>query len=334
MKRFTTAVATAALLVAVLPSAAAQATPTATGTTAVGLHNSYVQATAPWLVDVLDRNPGMVELDVWTNFFFSNDFQVGHDPGNANNCSNATTYEGLRSGNRDQNLAGCLRNLKLWHDHNPNHAPLVVKVEMKNGFDGRGGFGVPRFDALLASTIGAANIFSPANLKGGYADLDTAVQADGWPSRSALTGKFVVLVQNGTFELGNPFDSYDTDLEVVDRLIAANSTGTLASALSFPSLIGASATDPRTDDRGGARKPWMVVFDGNASSFVGFGGAPYLGGKYLVLMTDAHNVPPAIDGHTPAVADAQARVRQLGAIGATIVSSDWTSPDILSYTVN
>ena len=138
MKRFLVAVAATALMITVVPSAGA--TPTATGTTAVGLHNSYTQETAPWLVDVLDRNPGMIEIDVWTNFFFTNDFQVGHDPGNANNCSNATTYAGLRSGSRNQNLAGCLRNLKLWHDHNPNHAPLVVKVEMKNGFDGRAGY--------------------------------------------------------------------------------------------------------------------------------------------------------------------------------------------------
>jgi len=143
-----------------------------------------------------------------------------------------------------------------------------------------------------------------------------------------------VIMENGTFELGNPFDNYDTDLEVTDRLIAANSSGTLGSALSFPAINGASATDPRTGDRGGARKPWMVAFDGSAASYAGFGGAPYLGGKYLVVMTDAHSVPPAIDSHTPAVADAQAKVRQLGGIGATIVSSDWTSPEILSYTTS
>lgn len=330
MKRITAAVVAVALLIAVAPPA--QATPTATGTTAVGLHNSYTQATAPWLVDVLDRNPGMIEIDVWTNFLFTNDFQVGHDPGNANNCSSSTTYEGLRSGSRNQNLAGCLRNVRLWHDRNPNHAPMVLKVEMKNGFDGRAGFGVPQFDTLLANTLGAGNVFSPANLKGGHADLDTAVRASGWPSRSALTGKFIVILENGTFELGNPFDTYDTDLEVADRLIAANSSGTLSSALSFPAINGASATDPRTGDRGGARKPWMVAFDGNASAFAGFGGGPYLGGKYLVVMTDAHNVPPAVDSRNPAPADAWAKVRQLGGIGATIVSSDWTSAEVLSYT--
>ncbi|WNV84082.1 Ca2+-dependent phosphoinositide-specific phospholipase C [Umezawaea sp. Da 62-37] len=333
MKRFMAALATAGLLTAVLP-AAAQAAPTATGSTAVGLHNAYTQETAPYLVDVLDRNPGMVEIDVWTNFFGTRDFQVGHDPGNHNNCSNATTYEGLRSGSRDQNLAGCLRNIRLWHDRNPNHAPVVLKVEVKNGFDGRAGFGVPQFDALLASSLGAGNVFGPANLKGGYADLDTASRAGAWPTRSALAGKFVVIVENGTFELQNPFDNYDTDLEVADRLIAANTAGALASALSFPAINGASATDPRTGDRGGARKPWMVAFDGSAASYAGFGGGPYLGGGYLVVMTDAHDVAPAIDSRTPAAADAQARVRQLSALGATIVSSDWTSPEILSYTAS
>jgi hypothetical protein len=202
---------------------------------------------------------------------------------------------------------------------------------MKNGFDGRAGFGVPQFDTLLANTVGASNFFSPANLKGGYPDLDTAARAGAWPSRAALTGKFLVILENGTFEVQNPFDTYHTDVEAADRLIAANNSGTLASALSFPAINGASATDPRTGNLGGARKPWMVAFDGDAATYVGFGGGPYLGGKYLVVMTDAHNVAPAIDSRNPAVADAQAKVRQLAAIGATIVSSDWTSPEIVSY---
>jgi hypothetical protein len=333
MKRFLAAFTAAGLLLAAVPGAASAA-PTATGTAAVGLHNAYTQEAAPYLVDALDKKPGMIEIDVWTNFFGTRDFQVGHDPGNHNNCSNSTTYEGLRSGSRDQNLAACLRNLKLWHDRNPNHPLMVLKVEMKNGFDGRAGFGVPQFDTLLANTIGASNFFSPANLKDGHADLDTAARAGAWPSRAALAGKFLVILENGTFELQNPFDNYDTDLEVADRLIAANTSGTLASALSFPAINGASATDPRTGDRGGARKPWMVAFDGGASSYAGFGSTPYLGGNYLVVMTDAHNVAPAIDSRTPAVADAQAKVRQLAGIGASIVSSDWTSPEILSYTAS
>jgi hypothetical protein len=333
MKRSLAALAIAALAAVGLP-ATALATPTATGSTSVGVHNSYTQEAAPYLVDVLDRNPGLVEIDVWTNFFGTRDFQVGHNPGNANNCSNATTYEALRSGSRNQNLAGCLRNLKLWHDHNPTHAPIVLKVEFKNGLDGRAGFGADRFDQLLASTIGASNFFGPANLKGGYATPDAAAQAGAWPSRAALAGKFIVLAEVGTFEAQNPFDNYDTDLEFADRLISANSSGTLGGALTFPAINGASQSDPRTGDRGGARAPWLVVFDGSAASYASYPGGPYLDGKYLVVMTDAHSVAPAIDARTPALADAQARVRLLAEKGATIVSSDWIDPAVVGYSVS
>ncbi|MFD1147135.1 phosphatidylinositol-specific phospholipase C domain-containing protein [Saccharothrix hoggarensis] len=324
--------ATAALLLTSLPAATAHAA-TATGGTAVGVHNAYTQATAPYLVDVLDRKPGLVELDVWSNFLFSRDFQVGHDPGNANNCARATTYAELRTGARNQNLAGCLRNIRLWHDRNPAHPPVVLKVEFKNGFDDRGGFGPDEFDRLVADTLGASSVFGPAQLLGAHATLDAAARASAWPHRSALAGKFVVLVENGTFELGNPFDNYDTDLEYADRLIAARAAGTLASAFAFPAINGASQADPRVGDRGGARAPWFVAFDGSASAYAGWPGDSYLGGHYLVVMTDAHAVAPAIDARTPSVADAQARVRLLAAKGATIVSSDWVDPAIVGYTV-
>ncbi|MCP2163565.1 Ca2+-dependent phosphoinositide-specific phospholipase C [Goodfellowiella coeruleoviolacea] len=325
------ATAGAALLLLGLP-ATAQAR-TATGTTAVGVHNAYDQATAAYLADVLDAGAGMVEIDVWSNFLFSGDFQVGHNPGNANNCAKATSYDQLRTGSRNQNLATCLRNIRLWHDHNPDHPLVVLKVEVKNGFDETNGHGPDEFDRLLASTIGASAIFGPAQLLGGHTTLDAAVRAGGWPSRSALAGRFLVLVERGTFEAGNPFDHYDTDLEYADRLITAHAAGALADALAFPAINGASAGDPRTGDRGGDRAGWFVAFDGAASAYAAYPGGEYLDGRYLVVMTDAHAVAPAIDNRAPSVADAQARVRLLAAKGATIVSSDWTTPDIVRYTV-
>jgi hypothetical protein len=329
MKRLTVAVA--ALLMTALPGTARAAT--ATGGTAVGVHNAYTQQTAPFLVDVLDKKPGLVELDVWTNFLFSRDFQVGHDPGNANNCARATAYDQLRTGVRNQNLATCLRNIRLWHDRNPAHPLMVLKVEFKNGFDDRGGFGPDEFDRIVADTLGASSVFGPAQLIGSHATLDAAARAGAWPRRSALTGKFVILVEVGTFEQGNPFDNYDTDLEYADRLISARNGGVLGSAMAFPAINGASQSDPRVGDRGGARAPWFVAFDGGASSYAGWPGDSYLGGHYLVVMTDAHAVSPAIDARNPSVSDAQARVRQLAGKGATIVSSDWVDPAIVGYTV-
>ncbi|MBP2477996.1 hypothetical protein JOF53_006868 [Crossiella equi] len=320
-------------LLALAPALPAAAAPTPTGTTAVGIHNAYVQSTFPYLADALDTGAGMLELDIWTNFLFTRDFLVSHDPGRGNNCAAATTYEQLRTGARDQNLATCLRNIRLWHDRNPNHPPIVLKLEFKNGFDGRGGFGPTEFDRLVADNLGAANIFGPAQLKGAHPTLDAAARAGAWPTRSALTGKFLLLVERGTFEAANPFDRYHTDLEYADRLITANTAGTLSTTTAFPAINGASQSDPRTGDRGGDRAPWFVAFDGDASTYAGFPGT-YLNGHYLVVMTDAHRVAPAIDGVNPPVPDAQARVRQLSEKGATIVSSDWRNPAIASYTAS
>jgi hypothetical protein len=151
MKRLIAAAAGALLLAVAQPAGAA----TVTRATSVGVHNSYSQDEFAHLADALDTGADLIEVDVWSNFLGSGDFQVGHDPGNANNCTAATTYPQLRTGSRDQNLAACLRNVRIWHDHNPNHPPVVLKLEFKNGFDDTHGYGPDEFDRLLNSTIGA-----------------------------------------------------------------------------------------------------------------------------------------------------------------------------------
>jgi hypothetical protein len=330
MKRLIATAAAGALLLAVAQPAGAA---TVTRATSVGVHNSYSQDEFAHLADALDTGADLIEVDVWSNFLGSGDFQVGHDPGNANNCTAATTYPQLRTGSRDQNLAACLRNVRIWHDHNPNHPPVVLKLEFKNGFDDTHGYGPDEFDRLLNSTIGAGAIFGPAQLLGGRATLDEAARAGAWPSRAALTGKFLVLVERGTFEAQNPFDSCDTDLEYADRLMSADAAGALKTAFAFPAINGASASDRRTGDRGGRRAGWFVAFDGDASAYAGYSGGAYLGGKYLVVMTDAYEVAPAIDASAPAVAYARAGVRLLAAKGATVITSDWTDRPVVSYSV-
>lgn len=338
MKRWTAPLAalTLAATTALLPSSAASAAPDAdssiAGITGVGVHNAYVQATFPWLVDALESGASMLELDVWQNFLGSRAYQAGHDPGNANNCSSATTFANLRTGSRNQNFQTCLRNIRLWHDQNPNHAPVILKIEMKNGFDGRNGFGPTQFDTLLTNALGAGAILHPAEVKGSASTLDAAVRAGAWPSRDSLRGKFVILAETGAFEAQNPFDNYDTDLEYADHLTSLAAAGTLGNATMFTTINGASATDPRTGDRGGSRARWYVTFDGDANGWVAGSTDFYKNGHYLLVMADAQNVAPAIDGRNPTVQQATDRLHLLAAHGATIISSDWINPAILSLT--
>ncbi|MFI7273337.1 phosphatidylinositol-specific phospholipase C domain-containing protein [Streptomyces sp. NPDC049879] len=319
-------------------AATAADAPSYGASTSVGVHNAYLQGTFPYFADALDSGAGMLEIDVWTNFFGSG-WRVAHNNpfGNSSNCVGADSAAGLRTGARNQGLAGCLADIRAWHDANPGHRPVQLKIELKDGFADNLGRGPDDFDALLDATLGDA-LFRPADLIGGHATLDEAVRADGWPGRDALAGRFLVHLIPGTVEEGNPFDSLWTDVEYARHLRDRAAAGTLASATAFPAVHGAEAGDPRAGRYGDATlRPWFVVFDGDASAYLGGGidTAWYTDRHYLLVMTDAHNVPPAISATAPTEAEALARVRLLADGGAAVASSDWhTLPGVLSTVVS
>ncbi|WP_189930020.1 phosphatidylinositol-specific phospholipase C domain-containing protein [Streptomyces sulfonofaciens] len=302
-------------------------------TTAVGVHNSYDKAKYPYFADALDSGAGLLELDVWTNQFGSS-WRVSHDNplGNDNNCENATTPGDLRSKATNQDLGGCLADIRTWHDAHPGHRPVLLKVEMKDGFAANRGRGPAELDSLLSGRLGDA-LFRPADLAAGHATLDEAVQAGGWPSRAALAGKFIVELIPGTVEEQNPLDSLWTDEEYAAHLRDLAAVGRLQDAAAFPAVHGAEAGDPRTSRYDASLRPWFVVFDGDASAYAGGGidTSWYASHGYLVIMTDAQNVPPAIDGTNPTEQQALDRVALLAKDNASIVSSDWYPlPHVLS----
>nr|WP_234336208.1 phosphatidylinositol-specific phospholipase C domain-containing protein [Streptomyces sp. NRRL S-920] len=302
-------------------------------TTGVGLHNAYEKAKYPYFADALDSGAGMLELDVWTNGFGSG-WRVSHSNplGNDNNCENAQHPGELRTKPRNQSLAGCLRDMRTWHDAHPGHRPVLVKVELKDGFHGRRGRGPADLDALLTSVLGDA-VYRPGRLAAGHPTLDDAVRAKGWPSRAELAGKFVVELIPGTVEQGNPADTLWTDREYATHLRDLAAAGRLGEAAAFPAVLGAVAGDPRGRYADPSIRPWFVLFDGDATAYAG-GGIDtrwYADRRYLLVMTDAHNVAPAIDGTRPTEAQAKERVALLAGRHASIVSSDWHPlPTVLS----
>jgi hypothetical protein len=100
----------------------------------------------------------------------------------------------------------------------------------------------------------------------------------------------------------------------------------LGQAQIFPSVHNAQAGDPRTRYSDTTLRPWFVVFDGDASAYLNgsIDTSWYDTNHYLLVMTDAQNVPPAIDDANPTQAQAEARVAQLAAAHASVVSNDWT----------
>ncbi|MDT9686584.1 phosphatidylinositol-specific phospholipase C domain-containing protein [Streptomyces sp. TRM76323] len=333
------AVAAGMLVLGVGPDTAAAADPVRLpygASTSVGVHNAYEKDKYRYFADALDSGAGMLELDVWTNAF-GRSWRVSHSNplGNDNNCENAAHAGELRTKARNQDLGGCLADIRAWHDAHPGHRPVLLKIELKDGFQGRYGRGPAALDALLTARLGDA-LFRPADLVGGHPDLDTAVRTDGWPTRDRLAGKFVVELIPGTVEEDNPADSLWTDLEYATHLRSLAAAGRLREAGAFPAVHGAQAGDPRLRYADAGVRPWFVVFDGDASVYAGgsVDTSWYARRNYLVVMTDAHNVAPAIDGTNPTEAQALDRLALLAGRHASVVSADWYPlPAVLSTVV-
>ncbi|MFF3866977.1 phosphatidylinositol-specific phospholipase C domain-containing protein [Micromonospora sp. NPDC001898] len=323
------AFASVALVASVLAAGPAEAAvdPGArvSATTTVGTHNAYEQGTYAYLAQALDARPGMIELDVWPDII-TRQWRVSHSNplGSANNCVAATSAAQLYTGTRNRNLEHCLDDIRLWLAAHPDAGPLHLKLELKTGFSGRTGQGPAQLDALLAARLGAA-VFRPVDLRGGYATLDAAARADNWPTRPQLAGRVIVHLIPGTVEEGNPTDTLWTDVEYARHLAALATAGTLGSAQAFPAVHRAQAGDPRTRYADASLRPWFVVFDGDASAYVtgGIDTAWYDANHYLLVMTDAQNVPPAVGNTDPDAA--AARVAQLARAHASVASADWAA---------
>ncbi|MEV4560198.1 phosphatidylinositol-specific phospholipase C domain-containing protein [Kitasatospora sp. NPDC049285] len=298
-------------------------------TTGVGIHNTYDPAAFGFLAQSLDTGTSMIELDAWTDTI-TKEWKVSHSNplGNSNNCVNASTPAQLYTGGANKNLESCLDDVRVWLAAHPTAGPLTVKLELKAGFAASSGMGPTQLDSLIAAHLGSA-AFRPADLLakpggGSYATLDDAARAGNWPSRASLAGRALVYVIPGTVEEGNPFDTLHTDVEEARHLRDLAAAGRIGDARVFPAVHGAAAGDPRTGYSETTIRPWFVVFDGDAAAYLnGIDTSWYDTRHYLVSMTDAQNVAPAISATDPTADQARARVTQLAGAHATLVSSDW-----------
>ncbi|GAB7029783.1 phosphatidylinositol-specific phospholipase C domain-containing protein [Streptomyces sp. NPDC021749] len=333
-----TVAAAAAAVVAVSAPAGAEPAGLTYGTsTSVGVHNAYDKEKYPYFADALDSGAALLELDLWTNGF-GRSWRVSHSNpiGNNSNCEGAANASELRTGATNKDFAGCLADMKAWHDAHPGHRPILVKVELKDGFNAKGGRGPAEFDALVRQKLGDA-VYGPGDLTAGHATPDEAVRAGGWPARDALAGKFLFELIPGTLEESNPLDKLWTDVEYATHLKDLAAQGKLAQSAAFPAVHGAAAGDPRDRYQDPALRPWFVVFDGDAATYLNgtIDTAWYDRRHYLLIMTDAHNVPPAIDATHPTEAQALARVDQLAAAHASFATADWYPlPSVLKTVVS
>lgn len=104
-------------------------------------------------------------------------------------------------------LVSCLTELKKWSDANPDHVPVSVNIQFK---DGPLIFAVPdqakpekwttaAMDALdteITSVFPAERIVTPDDVRGDRATLEEAVLDDGWPTLGESRGKVLFLMIN------------------------------------------------------------------------------------------------------------------------------------------
>jgi hypothetical protein len=98
----------------------------------------------------------------------------------------------------------CLQELKKWSDANPNHVPIFITLEPKDGEANYFGtkpedFTPELFDALdkvIRKELGNDKLITPDMVRGKYSTLEEAVLHQNWPALKKAKGRFLFLLDN------------------------------------------------------------------------------------------------------------------------------------------
>lgn len=98
----------------------------------------------------------------------------------------------------------CLQELKKWSDANPDHIPVFITLEPKDGDANFFGtkpedFTPELFDALdkvIRKELGNDKLITPDMVRGKYKTLEEAVLHNNWPTLKKAKGKFLFILDN------------------------------------------------------------------------------------------------------------------------------------------
>lgn len=105
-------------------------------------------------------------------------------------------------------LVACLTEVEAWSDANPDHVPVAVNIQFKDGlliFPVPGQVVPERWDAAamaalddeIRSVFDAEDLITPSDVRGEAATLEEAVLGGGWPTLGESRGKVIFLMVNG-----------------------------------------------------------------------------------------------------------------------------------------
>ncbi len=98
----------------------------------------------------------------------------------------------------------CLQELKKWSDANPDHIPVFITLEPKDGdanfFETKSEDFTPElFDALdkvIRKELGNDKLITPDMVRGKHKTLEEAVLHNNWPTLKKARGKFLFILDN------------------------------------------------------------------------------------------------------------------------------------------
>ena len=101
-------------------------------------------------------------------------------------------------------LKQCLAGLRAWSGKHPDHYPVFITLEAKDGIESEK-LTAPepftsalfdRLDSVLEDGLGKEHLITPDMVRGQYATLESAVLAGNWPSLKAARGKFLFILDD------------------------------------------------------------------------------------------------------------------------------------------
>lgn len=102
---------------------------------------------------------------------------------------------------------GCLSEIKLWSEENPDHLPIIITINPKNSGVDKSGFTkvfpfteavLDSFDEELLSIFNDSDLITPQGVKGAHSSLREAIIKTGWPTLRASRGKIMFVLDAGT----------------------------------------------------------------------------------------------------------------------------------------
>jgi hypothetical protein len=98
----------------------------------------------------------------------------------------------------------CLQELKKWSDANPDHVPVFITLEPKDGDANFFGTKPEDFtaelfnqvDNVLIRELGKDKLITPDMVRGKYKTLEEAVLKNNWPTLKKAKGKFLFILDN------------------------------------------------------------------------------------------------------------------------------------------